>query len=312
VNIGFGCIGGLFVAVGIAFLREKTDRSVRHPRASQILFNVPQLGVIPSATLLDSVWLTRLLKPSTQRRLPGDVQPIVKSSRGLAAWEEGPSFIAESFRTTLASLLRDLGSSDGKPSVIAVTSPGPGEGKTTIASNLAMALAETGRRVLLVDADFRRPAVHDMFGVPNPRGFVDLLTGPTPPTEEEIEKLLTITSVPGLMLIVNRPLLQNVSKVFYSAHLQTTLERLGKGFDVVLLDTPPLLHLADTRLIAPLADGVILVIRSGVTDKENALEACAQLQDDGLKILGTVLNDWNPGGAMKRHYYYDYSTGKGR
>lgn len=307
LNISFGMIAGLFLMGGIAFLREKMDQSVQHPRSSQRLFSVPQLGVIPSlGALEDANVVTRLLRSAPRRLLNGRTQPDGRE-KTVTAWLGGPSFIAESFRATLASLLRDL-VSDTKSRTIVVTSPGPEEGKTTIASNLAMALAESGRKVLLVDADFRRPTLHRVFGLPNERGFIDLLTEKRPLTDEAFGGVMTKTSVPGLTLLVNR-VGENVSRLFYSPQLRNVLEHLRQGFDIVLLDTPPLLHLADTRLIAPLTDGVILVIRAGVTDRETALEACERLREDGLNLLGTVLNDWNPGSShLKRHYYYDYSS----
>jgi capsular exopolysaccharide synthesis family protein len=310
LNIGFGLIAGLFLSGGIGFLREKADRSVQHPRTSQHLFNVPQLGVIPSARALEGASLMRRIRRTgPHRRLNGEAADRERDET-LSAWSEGPSYMAESFRTTLTSLLREP-SRGGMPRIILVTSPGPAEGKTTIAANVGMGLAETGRKVLLVDADFRRPRLHQIFGLPNVRGFGDLIARDAPPTAEELAGVMIPTTVPRLTVLVNRPIGGNISKVLYSPFLKNAIEQVSAGFDIVLIDTPPLLHLADARLIAPFADGVILVIRAGVTDRESALEACECIQEDGLNLMGTVLNDWNPGSShVKRHYYYDYSTRK--
>jgi Mrp family chromosome partitioning ATPase len=149
--------------------------------------------------------------------------------------------------------------------------------------------------------------------LPNQRGFSDLFLEEKQPARDELASVMIETSVTGLTVLVNRAMTANISKVLYSPHLRSTLEQIGAGFDIVLLDTPPLLHLVDARMLAPLADGVILVIRAGVTDRESALEACECIHSDGLNLMGTVLNDWNPGSShVKRHYYYDYSSGRER
>jgi capsular exopolysaccharide synthesis family protein len=309
LNIGFGVIAGLFLTCGIAFMREKMDRSVRNPRMTQYLFNVPQLGVIPSALALEQISLWGRMRRSVPQFYPnGRLRSVgTTTEKALAAWGDGPSFIAESFRATLASVMRHPGDRK-KQQMILVTSPGPGEGKTTIASNLAMALAETGRKVLLIDADFRRPRLHKIFGLSNDRGFIDLLSEHSPLTNEAIASVMMATPVTGLTVLVNRALPNVAHKFLYSPRLRGVLERVRQGFDIVLLDTPPLLHFVDTRLIAPWSDGLILVLRAGATDRETALEACERIREDGLNLLGTVLNDWNPGKShLKHHYYYEYS-----
>jgi len=309
LNISFGVIMGLFLTAGIAFMREKMDRSVRNPRITQYLFDVPQLGVIPSATALERISLWGRMRRSVPQFQPNRRLRSIGASteKALATWGDGPSFIAESFRATLASVMRDPGDRK-KPRMILVTSPGPGEGKTTVASNLAMALAETGRKVLLIDADFRRPRLHKVFALSNSRGFIDLLSEDLPLTDETIAGVMMATPVTGLTVLVNRALPNVAHKLLYSPRLRAVLERVRQGFDIVLLDTPPLLHFVDTRLIAPWSDGLILVLRAGATDRESALEACERIREDGLNLLGTVLNDWNPGKShLKHHYYYEYS-----
>lgn len=310
LNMGFGLISGLFLTIGVAFLREKLDRSVRHPEATSGSLNVPQLGVIPSAVLLSdspnkgtrgrlAVSVKRLNAP-----MPAEIQPGIP-----AAWSGGPSHVADSFRGALASLTN--GSMIGEPwQVLVVTSPNPNEGKTTVAANLAVALAEAGRTVLLVDADFRRPRLHQLFGKSNETGcLIDLLTEPKVNFDDNSALDLTLpTEVHGLRLLVNKVVPRDISKALYSPQFPLLIKRLSEEFDVILLDTPPLLHLADTRLIAPLADGVILVLRSGITTREDAREACRRIQADGLPVLGTILNDWTPAKRAKHNYYYEYNS----
>jgi capsular exopolysaccharide synthesis family protein len=307
LNISFGVIAGLFLTGGIVFLGEKLDQSVRHPRATRRMFSAPQLGVIPSNVQRESAGVLRRMRRSSRKSAPDEILSITaEPNEALASWRGGGSIVAESFRATLASVMREANTGQ-TASIILITSPGPAEGKTTVASNLAIALAETGRRVLLIDADFRRPRLHTIFGVSNERGLVDLLGDKSPTADNVAEGLIAQTNIPSLSLLPNRPTLNNVSRLLYSPRLRTLFESLRKDFEMVLVDTPPLLHLADARLIATLSDGVVLVIRSGVTDRESALEACQLINDDGYALLGTILNDWNPSKArLKKHYYYDY------
>ncbi|HUA21914.1 MAG TPA: polysaccharide biosynthesis tyrosine autokinase [Bryobacteraceae bacterium] len=302
LNISLGTMLGLVVAGGFAFLREHLDRSIKEPGISRRMFNAPELGVIPN--LAASV--NGLEKPgwriSKSARLNGTQED---PATALVAWQNGPAFIAESFRGTLASILRNQ--SSGKlQKMILVTSPGPAEGKTTVVQNLGIALAETDRRVLLVDADFRRPHLHRKFNLPNDWGLIDLLSEDRPLNDYAPEELGVFTGLPGLSVLPNRVTPQNVSKALYSPRLRTTLETLVKRYDMVLVDAPPILSVADARIIAPLTDALILVLRCGVTDRESAMEAYRKIQEDGLTLLGTVLTDYDLSGDAARRYYYDY------
>ena len=218
---------------------------------------------------------------------------------GTEAWQGAPE-VAESFRVTLASLMRENGAGN-RPQTILVTSPRPAEGKTTIASNLGVALAETGRRVLLVDADCRRPFLHKMFGVPNTWGLTNILAG-----DSEISDQLGIpTRFPGLMLLPNGPPPESVSRVLYSPRLGKFFQWARGNVDLILIDAPPILEVADARVISEFADGAVLVLRSGSTARADALQAYQQLYEDGTLLLGTVLNDWRRP-ARDRHYYSYY------
>jgi capsular exopolysaccharide synthesis family protein len=217
----------------------------------------------------------------------------------------GTQFVTESFRRTLASILRNQAT--GKPQkIILVTSPGPSEGKTTVVQNLGLVLAETGRKVLLVDADFRRPHLHRKFNLPNEIGLIDLLCEDEPLSEYLPERWETQTGVPGLSILPNRVTQNNVAKALYSPRLRAIIDMLSRRYDMILVDAPPVLSVADARIIAPLADSMILVLRAGVTDRESAMEAYQRIQEDGLSLLGTVLTDYDLRGDNRRQYYYDY------
>ena len=144
------------------------------------MFSAPQLGVIPSNVQRESTGILRRMRRNSSKSALGEILSITAEPNGaLASWRGGGSIVAESFRATLASMMREANTGQ-TARIILITSPGPAEGKTTIASNLAIALAETGRRVLLIDADFRRPRLHTIFGVSNERGLVDLLGDKAP------------------------------------------------------------------------------------------------------------------------------------
>jgi polysaccharide biosynthesis transport protein len=302
VNISFGAIFGVVLAGGLAFLRERLDRSIKSPGASRRLFNAPELGVIPNfAQNGNALFRAGGAKSRVLSRSLED------SATVLATWQSGPAFVAESFRGTLASILRNAASGKDQKMIL-ITSPGPAEGKTTVVQNLGIALAETGRKVLLVDADFRRPHLHRKFSLPNEWGLIDLLCEDRPLSEYPQERLETFTGLPGLSILPNRVTQNNVSKALYSPRLRTILESLAKRYDMVLVDAPPLLSVADTRIVAPLTDALILVLRSGVTNRESALEAYERIREDGLTLLGTVLTDYDLSADRRRQYYYDYGN----
>jgi succinoglycan biosynthesis transport protein ExoP len=300
LNMSFGTMFGAILTAGLVFLRERMDRSIKSPGLSRRMFNAPELGVIPN-----------LSQNGNGRRLAPGValnnSPGEDGTTALASWQNRPAFIAESFRGTLASILRNQ-ASDKTQKIILVTSAGPAEGKTTVVQNLGIALAETGRRVLLVDGDFRRPHLHREFGLTNEWGLIDLLLEDQPLSEYAPERLGVFTGLPGLSILPNRVTQDNVSKALYSPRLRTIIETLAKRYDMVLVDAPPLLSVTDARIIAPLADALILVLRSGVTNRESAMEAYHRIQEDGLTLLGTVLTDYDLSADRKRQYYYDYGN----
>jgi receptor protein-tyrosine kinase len=220
---------------------------------------------------------------------------------------EADAAISESFRATLASLMF---SPDGRglTKVAVVTSASPGDGKTTITMNLGTAVAETGRRVVLVDGDIRRPMLHTIFGVPNTTGLVDLLAGNESLHTTPMADMVHMTGTPGLHVLPrgsgpDRP------GLLYSERLPELLTRLRREFDLVLVDAPPTLHVADTRVMGKYSDGVIFVVRSGRTTHEFARMAIQRLVDAGVPMLGTILNGCEPKKLQRYGYGYGYGYG---
>lgn len=302
LNISLGTMFGLVIASSIVYIRERMDRSIKSPGISRRLFNAPELGVIPNLGSNGNLLPKMNGRGSPDLVLNGGRDD---DSTALVTWQSGPAFITESFRGTLASILRSQGSSRSQKMIL-ITSPGPAEGKTTVVQNLGIALAESGRKVLLVDADFRRPHLHRKFSLPNEWGLIDVLCDDRPLTDYTPEELGVFTGFPGLSILPNRVTQHNVSKALYSPRLRTILETLAERYDMVIVDAPPILSVADTRIVASLADALILVLRSGVTQRDAAMEAYQLIQEDGLVLLGTVLTDYDLSSDRRRQYYYDY------
>ena len=210
----------------------------------------------------------------------------------------------ESCRAVVASLL--LPSRNGKlPRSVVVTSPGPREGKSTVVANVGLTLASTGRRVLLVDGDLRRPRLHAFFGLENEKGLSVLLQAPRCSDQDPLAMVQT-TAVPSLSVLTTGPTLQPGANFLQSPDVPDLIERLEQNFDVVLIDTPPVLQVADARILGRIANGVVLVARAGQTAREAVAAAYDRLTADNARLLGMVLNDWNPR-SSSYPYLADYN-----
>jgi len=224
----------------------------------------------------------------------------------LTAWKMPESLVAETFRSTLTSILLSAGKRSARR-VLLLTSANPGDGKTTTVSNLGAMWARMGKRVLIIDADLRRPRLHEMFGLPNDAGLSQLLMFPGVLGDSQLAEYLQPTEVPGLSLLPAGPGGSQALDLLSSTRMAEIVETLRRQFDGVLIDSPPMLHISDARLLGRLTDGVILVIRAGKTRWEQAMNAASRFNEDGTELLGTILNDWDPKSAgMGSNYYSGY------
>jgi len=162
------------------------------------------------------------------------------------------------------------------------------------ACNLSIAIAEIGRKVLLIDGDLRRPRLHKVFSTANSGGLSDVLWAEGSLETAPLSDLVRETEVSGLWLLPAGSCGVTPSNLFYSPRMSRLLRRLRTEFDMILIDAPPMIHLADARVLGRLADGVILVVRAGQTTTESALLATQRFAEDGTHVLGTVLNSWDP------------------
>jgi len=307
MNSAIGLCGGAIFGLGFILLRERVDRRISAPGDAQVYLDLPELGVIP----LDEAAMPRQVGNGLNaRRLPQGPPRSKADWPELATWKRKPSLVAECVRTALTSILLP-GDNNDEPQVIVVTSPCPGDGKTTVACNLSIAVAEIGRKVLLVDGDLRRPRLHKVFGSENHWGLSDVLRGDGSLESVPISHLVHPTDVAGLYVLPGGSCGVTPSNLFYSPRMSTFLRRLRGEFDMILIDAPPMIHLADARVLGHLADGVILVIRAGQTTTESALFARQRFAEDGTRVLGTILNSWDPKSSTASYGGYpDYHAAR--
>jgi succinoglycan biosynthesis transport protein ExoP len=316
MNLAMGlAVGGMLGYLG-AMLREgsRKKRIVERfglPGYASRVLNIPELGVIPSAEVKTrSKLLPQFSRKNGNGRVPsGADKALAKQPQEaveLVTWKEKPSLLAESFRLTLASLTRRE-TNGAPPAIVLVTSPGPGEGKTTVATNIAIARAETNRRVLLLETDLRRPRLATVFGLETPIGWGDLILQDGEFRPDILDSLICPTGVPQLFALGGGAIdPESIHKVFNSPKVPLLLAALRRKFDMIVIDTPPVLRFPEARLMGRLSDGVVLVIRSDHTDRMEALAAQEKLWEDGIPILGTVLNDWNPNNDRQKRPYGGY------
>ncbi|QAA32013.1 CpsD/CapB family tyrosine-protein kinase [Clostridium manihotivorum] len=207
---------------------------------------------------------------------------------------------AEAFRTLRTNI--QYSSLDEKMRVIVITSSSPSEGKSTVISNLASSMAQAGKKVLLIDCDFRRPTVHKKFGIPNSKGLANIIIG-----ENKIEECLKSTEIKNLYILTCGTLPPNPSELLGSKAMTKYLNEFKEIFDVVLIDAPPVLAVTDAQILSVNADGTLLVASYGKTEKKAIIKSKEMLDKVGSKLIGVVLN-MVPSKANEYYYskYYGY------
>jgi capsular exopolysaccharide synthesis family protein len=284
---------GIVLSLLYILIAERKDNSVRNPGETEQYVDRPELAVIPRSRLLNksSKALARgALKLSVGSK---EVHPMLEH------WKKADkTFLTETYRSAGISILF---SRHGPviPRVLLVTSPHPRCGKTITIANLAISLAESGQRVLLIDGDLRRPALPLLFGVKNIEGLANALN------EAEcadLDSLIQTTAFPGVSILTSGNAKDNVTRLLHSSRLAAVLRTVRSGFDFVLIDAPPLLGLADARILGKFADGVIFICRAGRTSGDDLTEARRLLAEDGTYIIGTILNDYDSQREGSSHY----------
>jgi capsular exopolysaccharide synthesis family protein len=264
-------VASLTLSLGLVFFVEYLDNRLKTPQDLKAHLDIPFLGMIPT--------VTRDHGPNPL--VLGDV----------------PGTFVEAFKAVRTNVLFSTGE-EGLRSLV-VTSAGPGEGKSIVSANLAIALAQAGLRVLLVDADMRRPRVHEIFDIRQDPGFSNLLTGNTKASE-----VIRKSSVPGLWLMSAGHIPPNPVELLGSPRYVGFLAALDEHFDWVVLDTPPVLVVADSMVVANQATGVIFVVGADQTSRQAAKNAIEQLSTTNANLVGSVLNKADI--HRNPHYYSSY------
>ena len=267
INALLGLALGLFGGIGLAFLSEYLDNTVKDPEEAEIALGTPVLGTVS---------------------LNADGKPA-----GETVLKEPRSVFAESYKALRTALL--LSSVGGPPKKVLVTSSVSEEGKTTTAVNLALVLAQSEKRVLLIDGDLRKPRLHKLFKLRNTHGLSTYLAG-----RNSGEELLGRGPLPNLAVITAGPIPPNPSELLSSERMKALLDVLGGQFDIIICDSPPILSVTDSRLLSRLFDGTILVTRGAKTTYEMARRSLKLLRGVNAHVLGIVINALD----LKKHDYY--------
>ncbi|HWY57442.1 MAG TPA: polysaccharide biosynthesis tyrosine autokinase [Terriglobales bacterium] len=286
-NLAFALALGLSTGIGLAFLFESMDNTVRTPEQAQTISALPSLGMIP-------------LGSRSMRALGGHEKLELASSREaveLVTKSRPRSQMAESYRALRTSLL--LTFAGGPPKVILITSALPEEGKTTTSVNSAIVLAQKGTRVLLIDADLRRPSIHKTLGMGPKLGLSNVLTG----TATLQQAIIPSTILPELFILPAGTPPPNPAELLASTKMKDVLEELRKDYDHVVIDSPPTLSVTDAVVISTSADAVVLVIRSGHTTKPALRRARDILLQVNARVCGVLVNAVN---LNSPDYYYHY------
>jgi capsular exopolysaccharide synthesis family protein len=221
----------------------------------------------------------------------------------IASWHridaEGPQqkVLTEAFRSLRTSLL--LSTADRPPSTLLVSSTQPGEGKTTIATNLAIALAQVGQRVLLVDADLRSPSLHKLFGTRENVGLVSYLAG-----HQDWRTVVRPSGLIGLDLMFCGPIPPNPSDLLSSRNMAALIRSAREQYDFIILDSAPMLALADSRILATQVSGVLLVVKNATIPREQVKQALSGMRSVGANVIGVALNRVD----LDTRGYYSYNS----
>jgi capsular exopolysaccharide synthesis family protein len=287
---------GLMAGLGLTFLLEHHDESFKSAEEVESYLMVPQLGMIPDSRRSNSIGYGP--KPP---RSPELVEPP-SGRRGGALLPYGfQSPAGEAYRMLRTALL--LSRAGAPPKTTLITSATPSEGKTTISVNLAVTLAGSGKRVLLIDADLRRPQCHELLGTENHFGLTEVLSG-----MGEFDDLIRPTGFPNLFLLSSGEIPPNPSELLGSDRMREVLSLLGERYDHLLLDSPPVTAVTDAVVLSTLVDGVVLVANKR-TSRQQVKAALSRLQYARAKMFGVVLNMVGPSVFSYSTPYYRYGYG---
>ncbi len=285
-----GAAVGLLAGVGLAYLSDITDKSFRNPEEIRRRLGLPIIAHVPMMDDKDAV----------------SSPDAPQFDQSLAAYLRPKSGEAEAYRSLRTALYFSCRGKGLK--VIQVTSPSMGDGKTTMASNLAIAIAQAGKRVVLVDADLRRPRVHALFGVRPEHGLSSVIAGEIP-----LKDTLLDSGIERLTLLTCGPRPENPSELLTQPQFESVIEELRPQFDFIIVDTPPLLAVTDPAIVVSRMDAVLLTVRVSKNGRPAAERARELLYNVHANVLGVIVNGVGKanGAYGYEHYHYGYEYGHG-
>ncbi|HEY8460037.1 MAG TPA: polysaccharide biosynthesis tyrosine autokinase, partial [Blastocatellia bacterium] len=304
--IFIGLALSLAFGVGLALLLEYLDNTVKNVEDVARATQLPTLALIPSMSadsmLVDTGktnGLQKMLKSGAARLgktgSPGGMLARGAQIRQAPATAAASSSVVESYRMLRTSIL--LSNAGAPPKTILITSSQPGEGKTTTAVNTAISLSQLGASVLLIDADLRRPAVHRAFKISHSQGISNYLSSDAP-----LDDLIVKLPIPNLYALPCGPIPPNPAELISSDRMKELLSAVGRRFDHILIDSPPMVSVTDPIILSTMVDGLILVVHAGKSTRELARRARRELARVGARVFGVVLNNVN----IRREGYDDY------
>jgi len=325
---------GIFLGIGLAFLFENLDDTIKTPEDLKENFDIPFLGFVPSVAQLDETssgaeapparraWpataaVLRKAGESLRQRMPGGMtamsriqdEPDEERARvGMITLREPVSSVAEAYRNIRANLFYATPENDTK--TLSFTSSRPQEGKSTTTCNLALSIAQTGKRVLLIDGDLHRPSVDKLLGLKPSGGLGDALAGRANWKDLLQKVVYEGRTVDNLDVICSGQAAPNPSELLGSDGMKKILDDVKKNYDWVLVDTPPILFVSDAGILSTMCDGVVVVVRSGNSTRSLLTRTTEQLRNLNARILGTVLNNVvisRMGRYYSSYYSYGYS-----
>ena len=289
---------GLLLAVGYAFFLEYMDAAMNTPQGVWAAVSLATLGVVPQLGSLQQRHRLMLPHYAKKKRLePPKKKEDESLSKELVVVSNQLSMIAESYRTIRTALL--LSQAEHPPKVILLTSPSPGDGKTMTSLNLGISLAQSGQRVLLVDADLRKGRCHKLVNVEGSHGLTNVLTG-----QLTLQECIQQTAIGNFYLLPRGALPPNPADLLMSQKMHEVLRELRESFDFIVIDSPPVIAVSDAAIVSTLCDGVLLVLHGQNTTTPKARRAVERLESIGAPIIGVILN----GVDMRHPDYVDYRT----
>ena len=295
-------------AIALAFLLDFLNNRLKTPEEVEQYLRVPNLAVVPlfSYTRKKRAAIERVRSCRNRTPRPNSIPAL--SPRGhpreLVGASNPYSVHGEAYRTLRTGIL--LSRAGAPPKVILMTSTTSGEGKTVTATNTAVLFAHTGAKVLLIDADLRRPRCHRVFGIDKEPGLTEVLTG-----RRDVFEMIRPTAVDGLSMLTSGSLPPNPTELLGSDKMKQVLTTVAGSFDFVVIDSPPILPVSDSILLSTIVDGVVVIVNSAKTAKQQIRVACARLKYARSKLFGIVLNKVNlqsPEYKYYKNYYFHYTN----